>query len=66
MGGERLQPRAEAGEECRARIAGTVRGVTHVSKAAEIFLLSSVPDSSAISFCSVESKYIIHCALTSG
>lgn len=25
-----------------------------------------VPDSSTISFCSVESKYIIHCALASG
>lgn len=25
-----------------------------------------VPDSSTISFCSVDSKYIIHCALVSG
>lgn len=25
-----------------------------------------VPDSSIISFCSVQSKYIIHCALASG
>lgn len=39
MGGGRLQLRAEAGEECRARIAGTVRGVTDVGRTAEIFLL---------------------------
>lgn len=39
-GGRPLQLRAEAGEECRARIAGTVQGVTDMSKAVEIFLLS--------------------------
>lgn len=53
MGGGRLQlgaeagkewrrkaaVQAEAGKECRARIAGMVWGVTDVSSAAEIFLL---------------------------
>ena len=61
MGGGRLQLSAEAEEECRARIAGTVQGVTDArgdrrEQDCRGIPAWHVPDSSTISFYSVESK----------